>query len=123
MKTKSKITFKALIVAMTFVFGTLGATAQSTARNAGLIISKDVHRVANKKLYQENSHQKELKTKSVGSTWVQSKAVHRRFHETPRRVNNIESKGTPSWVNAKPVHRKTKELEVISIDATSAAQE
>jgi hypothetical protein len=107
MKNLINISVKALgLAAILIGCSTLLASAQSGKRAAGNIISKDVHRVANKRAYNDKTAAPHVVVKSNGSAWVQAKDVQRQNIAKPENTNQVSSTGTPSWVISKPVQRK-----------------
>jgi hypothetical protein len=106
MKNLINISAKALGLAAILIGSTtLVANAQSGKRAGASIISKDVHRVANKRAYNDKTAAPHVVVKSDASAWVQAKDVQRQNMAKPENTNQVISTGTPQWVISKPVRR------------------
>jgi len=89
-----------------FLTATLFATAQSNIDNPAWIVSKNVQRVANKRMFQdENLRSSHIYAVQVSPTWMISKGVHRTASDQVSDKGNIKSKGIPVWTISKGVQR------------------
>lgn len=89
-----------------FLTGAFFANAQSNIENRAWIVSKDVQRVANKSMFQdENLRSSHIYALQVSPTWVISKGVHRTASDQVPDKGNIKSKGIPVWTISKGVQR------------------
>ncbi len=77
-----------------------------TNPNPAWTTSKDVQKVANKKLFEDESlRASHIQARPVSPTWVISKGVHRTEGDKEVAQGNVESKGIPTWTISKGVQR------------------
>jgi hypothetical protein len=89
-----------------FLTGAFFANAQSNIDNPAWIVSKDVQRLANKKMFQdENIRSSHIYAVQVSPTWMISKGVHRTASDQVSAKGNVKSKGIPLWTISKGVQR------------------
>ena len=102
------------LVAVAFLMATSFAYAQTSSKTAW-IVSKNVNKIANKKLKadsESNVTHVEAKTVSYPTVAI-SKGIHRSSvspSETESQ-GNIVSKGYPSWTVSKAIHRESSAKE------------
>ena len=112
MKNTINISVKSLgLAAILIGCSAILANAQTGKRAASNVISKDVHRVANKRAYNDETAAPHVVVISDGSAWVQaqSKGVQSKNRTKAEGANEVASTGTPQWVVSKPVQRKETE--------------
>ena len=90
-----------------FVLGVFFANAQASNSHPGWVVSKDVQKVANKKMYDDEKLRKShFRAPSVGlPSWIISKGVHRGGSESSQPKGNVSMIGYPSWIISKGVQR------------------
>jgi hypothetical protein len=104
-----KITTKVLkVVAVTmssFLTAFTFAQAQTGGPNPAWTTSKDVQKVANKQLFNdENLRKSHIRVSSVSPTWNISKGIHRRKGDDKTAKGNVASE-YPTWIISKGVQR------------------
>jgi hypothetical protein len=105
MKATSKIgTTGAMAVGLLLSAFTF-AHAQSSKSTPAWSTSKDVQKVANKQLFNdENLKKSHIRASSVSPTWNISKGVHRRKSDELAK-GNVASKEYPTWLISKGVQQ------------------
>ena len=93
-----------------FLLGVFFANAQTRESHPAWVVSKDVQKVANKKMYDdENMRKSHMMAPSIGApSWIISKGVHRSGKESTQLRGNVTMKGYPSWIISKGVQRIKK---------------
>ena len=93
-----------------FLASVLFVNAQSNTENPAWTVSKDVQRVANKKMFEDKElRATHIQVKPISPTWMISKGVHRTSQNEVATSGNIKSKGTPAWTISKGVQRIGRE--------------
>jgi hypothetical protein len=106
MKTTTKVVTVGVFVMGLFLTASTFAQAQSGNSEPAWTTSKDVQKVANKQLFNdENLKQSHIRAKVISPTWNISKGVHRRKGDGAVADGNVASKGYPTWVISKGVQR------------------
>ncbi len=93
-----------------FLLGVFFTNAQTRESHPAWVVSKDVQKVANKKMYNdENMRKSYMMAPSVGTpSWIISKGVYRYDKESAPSQGNVAMKGYPSWIISKGVQRIKK---------------
>ena len=93
-----------------FLLGVFFANAQTRESHPAWVVSKDVQKVANKKMYEdENLRKSHMRAPSIGtSSWIISKGVNRYDKGSTQLQGNVTMKGYPSWIISKGVQRIKK---------------
>jgi hypothetical protein len=108
MKTQSKILKSGLLVAGFLLAAFTTTLAQSSENITAWTTSKDVQKVANKKLFNDDNLQKShIQVSSVSPTLNVSKDVHRKQEDEVAGRDNMVSK-YPNWIISKGVHQRKK---------------
>jgi len=106
MKMTSKVFTTALLVTGLFLTASTFAQAQSRNSSPAWTTSKDVQKVANKQLFNdENLKKSHIQAPSVSPTWNISKGVHRRAGDDALAKGNVASKEYPTWLISKGVQQ------------------
>lgn len=96
---------KKLLVGLILVGFGLFANHQLMAQTAWTV-SKDVQKVANKQLFNDEELKKShIHAMSLSQSWVVSKGVNNIGSTEPVAAGNIRSKGSNDWAISKGVHR------------------
>jgi len=106
MKTTTKAVTVGAVCMGLFLSAFTFAQAQSGNPIPAWTTSKDVQKVANKQLFNdENLRQSHIQASSISPTWNISKGIHRKKGDDGIAQGNIVSKGYPTWVISKGVQR------------------
>lgn len=108
MKTISRILTSGFL-AMGLLFTTfMAAQAQSNETTPAWTTSKDVQKVANKRLFNdENLRKSHIQISSASPTLNVSKDVHRKEGDEVQAKGNVVS-AYPNWIISKGVHQRKK---------------
>jgi len=81
------------------------ANGQSKDPAPAWLVSKDVQRIANKSLFEDQELKRShIQATSTSLTWVVSKGIQRKPSEIAK--GNIKSGGVPAWTISKGVGRR-----------------
>ena len=105
MKTRSKWIIKSGLLVAGILTAFTFAQAQSGNTSPSWTTSKDVQKVANKQLFNdENLRKSHIRASSVSPTWNISKGIHRKKGDDKRAKGNVASE-YPTWVISKGVQQ------------------
>jgi hypothetical protein len=102
--TASKVVKRAGLLGL-FLIGAFMVNAQSAETNPRWVVSKDVQKVANKKMYESENRNGTIQAKSLSSGWAISKGIHQSAVDKTTEKGNVASKGIPAWTISKGVHQ------------------
>jgi hypothetical protein len=101
--TASKVAKRVGLLSL-FLIGAIMVNAQTAKTNPGWVVSKDVQKVANKKMYKSENRNGTIQANSLSSAWAISKGVHQSKADKTTEKGNVASKGIPAWTISKGVH-------------------